>query len=230
MAEREPGLVHNKDFRTMTIVRLQRTDEAFSNEEIESFIEDGYDILGGGSMKTELLLRISEQTTCETCLSSCLIALLRYNGIKVNDSEELKIMIEGLKLTKLDYSTGQLAYVCDKYNVNIEQYVDYPIFYKILSKLKYTKKLKLISKKVDMGFLKRLIKNSPIIVYMDKYYLDGIYHYSHFVILKSIGNRTSIILDPWDGKEKKIETALLIRSIQSLRNKLKISPKAIRIV
>jgi hypothetical protein len=27
------------------LVRLKRTDEAFSNEEMESFIEDGYEIL-----------------------------------------------------------------------------------------------------------------------------------------------------------------------------------------
>ena len=181
-------------------------------------------------MPTEPRLKIKEQFTCETCLPVCLIALLQYKGVKTKDSEELKILVKGLKFTKLDYSTGQLVYVCDKYNVNIEQYVDHPIFYKILSKLRYTKKLKLINKKIDLGFLKKLTEDSPIIVYMDKYYLDGIYHYSHFVILKSVDNKTSVILDPWDGKEKKIETGLLIRSIQSLRNKLKISPKAIRMI
>ena len=78
--------------------------------------------------------------------------------------------------------------------------------------------------------MKRFVKNSPVIVYIDKCYLDKIYHYSHFVILKSINNKTSVILDPWDAKERKIETRLLIRAIQSLRNKLKISPKVIRVL
>ncbi len=169
---------------------------------------------------------VKEQTTCETCLPVCLIAILREQDIKVNDSEELKILIEGLKFTKDDYSTGQLVYVCKKYNVSIEQYIDYQIFHKILSKLKLPKNLILINRKIDEQFLKEMVKRSPII-YVDKYYLDGIYHYSHFVILESLDNKNAIIFDPWDGKEKSIKTQILIRSIQSLRNKLKISPKAI---
>jgi len=181
-------------------------------------------------MTRRLRLRISEQTTSETCLPVCLISLLRYKGIKIKSSEELKILIAGLKFTKLDYSTGQLAYVCGKYKVNIEQYIDYLLFYEVLSRLRYTKRLKLINKRIDLELLKRLTKNSPVIVYIDKYYLDRIYHYSHFVILKSINNKTSVILDPWDGKERKVETRLLIRAIQSLRNKLKISPKVIRVL
>lgn len=55
-------------------------------------------------------------------------------------------------------------------------------------------------------------------------------HYPHFVILIALNDNYSVIFDPWDGKEKKIATKLLIRSVQSLRNKLKISPKLIRII
>jgi len=78
--------------------------------------------------------------------------------------------------------------------------------------------------------IEKIGQKIPVIVYIDKYYLDKIYHYSHFVILKSINNKTSVILDPWDAKERKVETRLLIRAIQSLRNKPKVSPKVIRVL
>ena len=153
--------------------------------------------------------------------------MLREQDIRVNDSEELKILIDGLTFTKNDYSTGQLVYICKKYGVFVEQYIDYPTFHKFLLKLKLPKNLKLVNKRIDKRFLKEKTKRSPIIIYVDKYYLDGIYHYSHFVILESLDNKNAVVFDPWDGKEKSIKTQILIRSIQSLRNKLKISPKAI---
>lgn len=171
-----------------------------------------------------------EQSTCETCLPVCLIALLRQKGFNAKDSEEMDILVEGLKFTKLDYSTGQLVYVCNKYNVVIEEYIDHPNFYKTLSKLRRTKRLRLICKKIDKNFIQQMVGISSVIIYVDKYYLDRIYHYPHFVILESLNNKEAIIFDPWDAKERKIKTKVLMRSVQSLRNKLKISPKVIRII
>ncbi len=181
-------------------------------------------------MASKNIFNVSEQSTSETCLPICLMALLRRKGLSVEDSEEMNILIEGIKFTKLDYSTGQLVYICNKYKVNIEQYIDFPIFHRILSKLTYPKNFKLISKKIDKIFLQQIVREMPVIIYIDKYYLDKIYHYSHFVILESLNDKYSIIFDPWDAKRKKITTQLLTRSIQSLRNKLKISPKLIRII
>ncbi|MBI3486094.1 hypothetical protein HY025_04095 [Candidatus Daviesbacteria bacterium] len=173
-------------------------------------------------------LAVKEQTTIETCLSMCLMALLDQKGINVPACEEIKILIEGLKFTKFDYTTGHLVYVSSKYDVAIEQYIEFPIFYKFLSKYKYPSKLKLICKKINKKLMIKLLKTSPIIIYVDSYYISGSVHISHLVILEKLDDNLAIILDPWDGKRKKIETKLLVRSIQSLRNKLKISPKIIR--
>lgn len=181
-------------------------------------------------MPLKRLFDVKEQSTCDTCLPICLMALLRKNGIKVKNSEEMNILVEGIKFTKLDYSIGQLVYICNKYNVKAEAYIDYPVFHKILSKLDYPRNLKLICEKIDKKAMQRIIEVSPVVIYVDKYYLDRICHYPHFVILVTLNDNYSVIFDPWDGRERQVTTKLLIRSVQSLRNNLKISPKLIRIV
>lgn len=158
------------------------------------------------------------------------MALLGKRGIDVKNSEEMDILIKGIGFTKLDYSIGQLVYICNKYDVEAEMYLDYSSFHKTLSKLSYPKNLKLICEKIDKRFMQQMTGISPIVIYLDKYYLDKMCHYPHFVILIALNDNYSVIFDPWDGKERKIATKLLIRSVQSLRNKLRISPKLIRII
>lgn len=178
-------------------------------------------------MNSQQVFDVKEQSTSETCLAVCLIALLRQKGIKVSDSQEINILLEGIKFTKLDFSTGHLVYLCKRYPINVEQYIDFPEFQKILSKLDIPDSLKLIPKKINEKFMQQMTKISPVIVYIDKYDLEKIFHYPHFVILISLDNKTAFIFDPWDGKYSKIHTKTLIRSIQSLRNRLRVSPKLI---
>ncbi len=74
-----------------------------------------------------------------------------------------------------------------------------------------------------------MVAQGPIILYLDMYTFEKVYHYSHFVILSKIENNTATIHDPWSGQKLEVGTDKLIRSISYLRNMLKISPKVIRI-
>lgn len=176
-------------------------------------------------------LKIDKQRSCESCLSVCLVSLLDYQkGIKLGKEEEFNILLDGIKFTRLDFSTGHLVYLAKKFpKLIFEQYVDFEIFYKILNRLKIPKNLKLYSRKINLKFLKEMIKESPSIIYMDIYTIERLYHYSHFVILKEINDEKAVIFDPWTGKKIKIKTKILMRSISYVRNTLKISPKLIRI-
>jgi len=101
-------------------------------------------------------IKIFEQNTCESCLSVCLMSLLKYQkNIKLKPSEEYNIMFEGLKFTKLDFATGHLMYMAKKFpEIIFEQYVDYSGFCKLLAKFKLPKNIKLISNKINLNFLK----------------------------------------------------------------------------
>ncbi|MBS3054062.1 MAG: hypothetical protein J4431_00815 [Candidatus Aenigmarchaeota archaeon] len=170
------------------------------------------------------------QSTCESCLPVCLMELLRMRGVRVKDSEETKILMEGLTFTKLDYTIGQLIYVAKKYGVGIEQYTDFPSFNDELLRLDIPKSIKLLPAKNSKRLVMRLAAKAPIAVYMDKYDLDGIYHYSHFILLLKMDKQTSTFFDPWDGKIKKMMANALMSSVRSLRNRLGISPKLIRMI
>lgn len=176
-------------------------------------------------------IKITEQKTCESCLSVCLMSLLEsQKGMKLEDEEEFNILFEGLKFTRLDFSTGHLVYLAKKFpKLTFEQYVDFDVFYKILSKLDIPENLKMYPKKINLKFLKEVTGESPVIIYVDMFTLEGIYHYSHFVILREINDEKAIIFDPWSGEKIEMKTKTLMRSISYVRNMLKISPKLIRI-
>lgn len=179
-------------------------------------------------MKTNKL-SIKPQSTIETCLSMCLIALLEHKGITIEENAEINILIDGLKFTKFDYSTGHLVYVCNKYPVQITQYIENTFFYHLLSKYPYPENMQLVNQKINKYFIEKNKQHLPCILYIDQSYLTEVkgVRISHFVILEKFGKISATILDPWDGKRKNISTKFLMHSIQSLRNNLKISPKLI---
>ena len=170
-----------------------------------------------------------KQSTCETCLPTCLIFLLRNLGIKIGKSEEMNILIKGLKFTRIDYAIGQLVYIVRRYKVNATLYVEFREFFNQLRKLPIPPKLTLINKKVDVSLLKKLLKAGYAIVYLDQFFIGYAYHYPHFVALLEFKNSSAKIFDPWDGKEKKVTKSEISKGIQSLGNKWKISPKAIQV-
>jgi len=182
-------------------------------------------------MYKTMSVEIFEQKTCESCLAVCLMTLLKSEkSIMLEKDEEYRILFEGLKFTKQDFSTGHLDYLAKKFpEITFEQYIDYEVFHKILSKLILPNNVKLYSQKINLKFLKEMVAQGPVITYIDMYTLDGIYHYSHFIILTKIDDENAVIHDPWTGKRIELKTKALTRSISYVRNMLKISPKLIRI-
>ena len=176
-------------------------------------------------------IKIDKQRSCESCLSVCLMSLLdSQKGIRLDEKEEFNILFEGLKFTRLDFSTGHLVYLSKKFpELTFEQYIDFDVFYEILNKLDLPKNLMMYPKKINLKFLKEMTQENPVIIYIDMFTLEGIYHYSHFVILKEINDEKATIFDPWSGEKIEMKTKILMRSISYIRNMLKISPKLIRV-
>lgn len=170
------------------------------------------------------------QNTAETCLPICLMTLLDHKSIEVKDTEEMNILINGLKMTRLDYALGQLKYVVEKYGVSMDAVIENTLFYNELSKLKHPSELKLENKKVDKKLITDITSRTNPIVYIDRFYLGGDYHYPHFVIVTSFNNNKTRIFDPWIGGEMLVNTKRFIRAVQGLRNHLKLSPKLIFII
>jgi len=176
-------------------------------------------------------MKIDKQKTSEGCLAVSLIALLSQKAIKLKEEDEETILFGGLKSLKLDFSTGHLIYLAKKSpNLIFEQYIDNSLYQKDLMRLKIPKNIRIKHKKITLKFLKGITKEGSVIIYIDKYQLGEIFHWPHFMVLDYVDDKKAIIRDPWNGKETELEAKKLIKSIISLRNKVKVCPKAIRIL
>ena len=172
----------------------------------------------------------------ETCLAKCLMILIeKAKNKKLADSYELKLLIYSLKHRRENIAKGHLEKFVKDFNINVNWYVGSKIFFDFTKKTKLAKQISLMNKRVDLELVDKLIQK-PIIVCIDRFYLwkKGSdlyykYHYPHFVVInKKLGNFYEII-DPDDGKVKKIEAGVISKAITSLKNRLWMCPQIIQV-
>ncbi len=172
----------------------------------------------------------------ETCLAKCLMILLERSLHKtIPDRYELELLIFSLKYERENIARGHLEKVVRDFKVNIDWHVDSRIFFDFVKKMKIPQEVSLINETVNPKLIDTLLEK-PLIVYVDIFHLwekeMGLYykyHYPHFVIVnRKVGNLYEII-DPDDGKMKRIDMRRLSKAISSLRNHLWISPQIIQL-
>lgn len=171
-------------------------------------------------------MKTYKQTTCETCLASSLLLLLDK---KPNHKKEMEILTYGLKFTKWNFSIGQLDFVARKYRKDIVIYVEDKRLLNLFRRLPISKRIKYIQKNINLKLIKKLVK-PPLIVYLDDYFFRKELHYPHFVIVQKLDKNKFVILDPWDGKIKRLTPSSLIKGIRLLKNTLRFSPQIIQIM
>ena len=166
-----------------------------------------------------------EQSTFETCLA---VSLLNLVGIKISKNKEREVIDYALDFSKYDFTVGHLDFVAKKFNAKFDFYVDNVKFFNFIKKINFSNKINLICQKINLKFIDKLIKNSPVVIYLDSYYFYKISHYPHFIIVMKKLKNGYKIFDPWDGKIKDINSAVLSKGIISLRNLLKFCPQLIQ--
>jgi uncharacterized protein YvpB len=124
---------------------------------------------------------------------------------------------------KFNYLIGQLNYVANASGQIIEAYVENKYYFDQLQKQKKSS-VRLVNKKIDITLISKLLEKSAVTIYLDNYFLQKILYAPHFVI--AIGQDKNIIeiIDPFDGKIKKISVTTINNGISGLRNHLKYSP------
>lgn len=172
----------------------------------------------------------------ETCLAKCLMILLeKEKHQKIPDKYELDLLIFSLKYERENIARGHLEKIVKDFKVKIDWYVDSQIFFDFVKKMNLPKQISLTQEKIKLNFIDKILKK-PIIIYIDRFYLWnqdwGLYykyHYPHFIIVNKKIDDFYEIIDPDDGKIRKIESKILSKAIISIRNHLWISPQVIRI-
>ncbi len=165
------------------------------------------------------------QTTFETCLA---VNLLQLTGEKISKEEELRLINHAMNFSKDNFTIGHLDYIAKNYNLELEFYVDNSWFFNFINKFRFSEKIKVFHKKIDLNLIDSQIEISPVIVYLDSFVLWKITHAPHFIIVIQRIKDNYKIYDPWDGKIKEISKTSLSRGIINLRNLLKYCPQLIR--
>lgn len=167
------------------------------------------------------------QTTYETCLACCLLqAVDRIKPLKISQKLELDCLNHSLMFTRDDFTIGHLDFIAKKFKVNIRRIVDNKPFLMYVKKLKSSPFITTEVQKIGLKLLNKLIDKKPII-YIDAYYLFGMYHCPHFVTVLDHVGETYKIFDTWSGREILVEGKKLRKSISSIRNSMKLCPQVI---
>jgi hypothetical protein len=148
--------------------------------------------------------------------------------MEISQKIERKVLDYALDFSKDNFTIGHLDFIANKFNVVLDFYVDNKPFFNFIKKFKFSDKINLLQEKIDLKLINKRIKISPVIVYVDSYYLWKVSHYPHFIIVIEKSKSDYKIFDSWDGKIKQINSETLSKAIISLRNLLKFCPQLIQ--
>ena len=102
-------------------------------------------------------------------------------------------------------------------------FVDNKFFTNLLIEKCNTPKITIIHKPVNLEF------EAPFVLYLDSQVLGGYSHAPHFVIVGKIVGDICTIIDPWEGKRKRLSKEKLTEAISSLKYYLKYCPILIKL-
>ncbi|HLD16075.1 MAG TPA: hypothetical protein VJB94_05915 [Candidatus Nanoarchaeia archaeon] len=172
----------------------------------------------------------------ETCLAKCLMILLeKLNNKKIRDSYEIELLMFSLRYERENIARGHLEKVIKDFRVRVDWYADSKIFFDFLNKIRLPMQLSFIHKKINLKLIDSLLER-PIILYIDRFFLwkkeFGLYykyHYPHFIIVNRKINNFYEVIDPDDGKVKKLSSKILLKAIMGLKIRLWMSPQIIQL-
>lgn len=173
----------------------------------------------------KLGLKPQEQQYTYSCL---LVALAILAGIKMTKKQEGELLLAGLEKHYLGYHQGMFTEFLKKYPIKLNLLVEYKPYAKYLQKyFSHNKYLLVDQAGATLVTMKKLITQSPLIVYLDSKFLEYpnyADHAGHFIVVESFHDNQVTILDPWDGLRRDIKVSSLLECIESLKKQFKYSP------
>ncbi|MBI2575494.1 hypothetical protein HYV82_06440 [Candidatus Woesearchaeota archaeon] len=173
------------------------------------------------------MLQKYRQTTYETCLAvSLLQAVGRVKPVKITRKLELACILHSMMFSRADFAAGHLDFVARRFGVRVLRIVDRG------KGADYVKGIKVPNsrtevKRITLGLVDRLIKESPIILYMDSYALFGYVHLPHFVTVVGKKSGKYRVFDPWSGRYMLLDRETLSRAVSLLRSRIRLVPQVL---
>lgn len=168
------------------------------------------------------------QTTCESCLSCCLlyVASTLQPGVRHAD-HEVECLLYALRFSKADFTLGHLAYMTSRYSFRIHRIVEQRAWVRATAGSCRPRRITIVEKRIDLRVVDEMLAFGPVILYIDAYTLYQSCHYPHFITVLSRKHDGYDVFDPWDGKTKVVPLRALAQAIASLRSRIKLCPQAL---
>ena len=168
------------------------------------------------------------QHTYETCLAWSLLYLA---GEKPTLERELEILGHSLRFTKKDFTIGHLEAVKKQFR-KLDLFIDSDFRSECnsVAQLRKAGNIDIHPCNVHNVIMDLFIDEAkllPFILYVDAFVLYGYHHYPHFVVILGRKGNNVEILDPWDGRIKKVSEKELSVGMQLLKDYLGFAPRAI---
>jgi predicted double-glycine peptidase len=185
-------------------------------------------------MREQKEFKILKQSTNQSCLAACLLSVLKHKySITATKNEEMELLLKGLTFSQVDFSLGHLVHVCEKFNREVQLFVDSSYYFDYLKSIRLPKNLSLIKSKIDLKLIEETASCLPI-VYVDGFYLmknkEEKTHFPHFIVVSDFSDKRVTVHNPFYGDKKRIGKKRLMKAISSLKNRLWTAPKLILVL
>jgi len=168
------------------------------------------------------------QSTCESCLASCLLQLrYYYAGKKFNNNLERKMLFASFLHNREDFVAGHLAFYFKHLKLRTERYVHNNTLFNWAKKVPGSK---LIQQKVSLAFIDKQLNEGPIICLLDYFALSkGWCHYPHWVVIYDKDKSNYLVYDPQKKDLMKLSEKTIKMGLNTLLTKLWMAPQAIKV-
>ena len=167
-----------------------------------------------------------KQSLTHSCLAASFLMLLQEeSGIEFTEKDEQEIALLGSRRIYPFYVVGITLEIAKRYGSEIKVHVDNKYFGGILSKsFVEEKNISVETKAVSLKLIRELLEIGSLICHVDMHGLGDYSHASHFIIIEKAVSETFTILDPWDGKKKRVSDKTLENAIYELKHQVKMCP------
>lgn len=170
-----------------------------------------------------------KQNLSHGCLAASLLMLWnsKKGKLPVRKNEEL-ILFKGMDRKYEFYVTGLCEEFVNLANLKLSVYVNNNYFKNVLKKYFKNKNVTVLYKKIDLLTIQDLLKKGPLILHIDDNALGDYSHASHFIFIYGFSGNFFNVIDPWDGKIKRISKTKMLNAIKLLRTHIKMCPLIIQ--
>lgn len=170
-----------------------------------------------------------KQSLSHGCLAANLLMLWnsKKGKIPTRKNEEL-ILFKGMDREYEFYVVGLCEEFVNLADVRLSVYVNNNYFTNVLKKSFKNKNINITYKKIDLLTIQELLEKGPLIIHIDDNALGDYSHASHFIFVFGFSGRFFKIINPWDGKIKRVSKKKMLEAIKLLRTHIKMCPLIIQ--